>query len=880
MFNILCLILIGQTGANLLPFDAVRKMADRFVNQNMGSYADREFLTYYGFDGAPNAYAFVYQNGQGEPLTLVAGARRDCTPIAEFSKTEPNYYRNLEKASAAARKYAERGVEFHGIYYYGPCEEYYGFMSNGREIMVNTYSLQVYDKAFFTRGQPERDPALEKVLGAKWDQYLSGDFGGSRYTGYVDSVPYIIWSYGCSPTASSMVFWYWDSRGYARLVDHFYDRWDNVEQGNDYHLPNVHRELAVAMNTDSMNTGGTNIYSIAPGHNTVANTQHGYTFTNTMSPQGNSTNQYIFSYVKAQIDAQRPLNWSILEYYYGGQFIGHSTTGIGYDIILPDTFVVLHNTWDTSEHSWALWTYYGGIYSRDYAYPSVPGGAVAVDLDLIFPSDLNTWLFRNLKYKYKWTSVGTIDHIKMWRAPGVLWYSNDTTHWQVMENSIPNTGSYIYTVPDESLYHRINLVGLNASNVRVAADGGFGPFSTRPVISTNPLIHLFGHGILAGSSQDIVVIGSYAYLAMNGGTIAVVNVADSSLPDVVNLVNVGGAPKSLVSANGYLYCATNSDNRFIVLSLTNPTSPTVIGSVTLPAPTNGIAVRGNYAYVTASASGLRVVSVANPATPTEIGYYNTPGQSYDVCLINDTIACVADGTRDLIFIKVSNPALPESLTSMRTPGIPKGVYFNGYLFVGDGPGGVGVVDVANPALPDSVIWFDTPGQPYKCLRQGNQLVVNDGPSGIHFYNIANITSPTDLGYLDSYGNANNCVMSGGNIAVADGDDGLYLIGPPLGILENSAGGAKKALLGFSSNPFRNQVKIVCGIGSSAASAGLKIYDASGQLVRDLSSRLTGRIPAVTWNGQDDNGRSLPAGIYFLRLQTPTVTEVQKLILVR
>jgi flagellar hook assembly protein FlgD len=106
------------------------------------------------------------------------------------------------------------------------------------------------------------------------------------------------------------------------------------------------------------------------------------------------------------------------------------------------------------------------------------------------------------------------------------------------------------------------------------------------------------------------------------------------------------------------------------------------------------------------------------------------------------------------------------------------------------------------------------------------------------------------------------------------------MGPPLGILENSAGGAKKALLGFSSNPFRNQVKIVCGIGSSAASAGLKIYDASGQLVRDLSSRLTGRIPAVTWNGQDDNGRSLPAGIYFLRLQTPTVTEVQKLILVR
>ena len=878
MLTILCVILAGQFAEPLLPFEAVRAMSDRVVSQAIGAYAYQDHLTYYGMDGRPNAYAMVYRDQSGAPLTIVCGARRDCTPIAEYAKVLPNYYLTLDRAKERAQAYARAAVEFQRIYYAGPCEEYYSFRAGDRELMVNTYSLQVYEQTFFTRAKPERDAELEKVLNAKWDQYLSGIPSQGRYTGYVDSVPYVIWSYGCTPTSSSMVAWYWDSRSYARLVDHFFDRWDNVEQGNDYSRPNVHREFSIAMNTDSMSTGGTNIYNVAPGHNTVFNSIHGYSFTCSMSPQGTAGNQYIFSWVKTEIDAQRPVHWCILQYWYGGQYIGHSTVSVGYDIILPDTFIVLHNTWDYSEHSWDLWTYYGGTYSRDYAYPTAPGGGVAVDLDLTFPSLDNTWLYRNLKYKFTWTSQGTIDHIKMWRAPGVLWLSNDTTYWQVMSASVPNTGSYVYTVPNESLYHRINLVGLNSGNTRVAADGSFSPFSTKPIISTNPLINLWGHRPLASIAQDVAVAGNYAYLAMNSGDLAVINIADSSLPDLANLVTIGGTPKSLVYANGYLYCATGSDMGFKVISLANPTVPAVVGTVTLTAATNGIAVRGNYAYVTAGAAGLRVISVANPSAPAEVGSYNTPGQGYDVCMISDTIAVVADGTRDLIFIDVSNPAAPESLTSKSTPGIPKGVYYNGYLFVGDGPAGVGIMDVSNPVLPDSVYWINTVGTPYKCLRQGNLLTVNDGGSGIHFYEISNPTSPADLGYLDSYGNANNCVMFGGQIIVADGDDGLYVLGPPVGIEENGSAASPKTILSLSSNPFRRQLGISLAV-VAGTDIHLRVYDITGTCVKTLSNGAFSNA-VVTWDGRNSAGQLLPAGVYFLQLQTPAACETQKLIMVR
>lgn len=878
MLNILWMILIGQAAAPLLPFEAIQTMTDRFVTQAIGVYSYQDHLTYYGLDGRPNAYAMIYRALDGTPLTIIIGARRDCTPIAEYARVLPNYYLTLGRAREKAQVYAGTAVDLQRIYYAGPGEEYYSFRAGDRELMVNTYSLQVYEQSFFTRAKPEPDPALEKILNAKWDRYLSGLPSEGRYTGYVDSVPYVIWSYGCTPTASAMIAWYWDSRGYSRLVDHFFDRWDNVEQGNDYNRPNVHREFSIAMNTDSMSTGGTNIYNVAPGHNTVFNSQHGYSFTNSMSPQGTSANQYIFSWVKTEIDGQRPVHWCVLQYWYSGQFIGHSTTAVGYDIILPDTFIVLHNTWDYSEHSWDLWTYYGGTYSRDYAYPTVPAGAAAVDLDLTFPSDANTWFFRTLKYKFQWTSQGAIDHIKLWRAPGVLWLSNDTTYWQVLNASVPNTGSYIYTVPDESLYHRINLVGLNASNTRIAADGSFAPFATKPIINNNPLIHLYGHRPLASIAQDVVVVGNYAYLAMNSGDLAVVNVADSSLPELANLVAIGGTPKSLAYANGYLYCATGSDMGFKVISLANPTAPVVIGSVTLAAATNGITVRGNYAYVTAGAAGLRIVSVVNPTAPAEVGYYNTPGQGYDVCLVNDTIACVADGTRDLIFIDVSNPAAPESLTSMRTPGIPKGVYFNGYLFVGDGPGGVGIVNVSNPAQPDSIFWIDTPGTPYKCLRQGSLLTVCDGGSGIHFYNIANPAAPVDLGYLDSYGNANNCVQSGNQIILADGDDGLYILGAPVGIEEGSSKPTPKSRLLLSANPFRHQLNLSL-IGLVGHEVRLRLFDITGTCVKTLINGIA-VYPAVSWDGKNDAGQVLPAGVYFLELQTADTSETHKLIMIR
>jgi len=60
---------------------------------------------------------------------------------------------------------------------------------------------------------------------------------------------------------------------------------------------------------------------------------------------------------------------------------------------------------------------------------------------------------------------------------------------------------------------------------------------------------------------------------------------------------------------------------------------------------------------------------------------------------------------------------------------------------------------------------------------------------------------------------------------------------------------------------------------------LRVYDITGTCVKTLSNGAFSNA-VVTWDGRNSAGQLLPAGVYFLQLQTPTACETQKLIMVR
>jgi len=67
-----------------------------------------------------------------------------------------------------------------------------------------------------------------------------------------------------------------------------------------------------------------------------------------------------------------------------------------------------------------------------------------------------------------------------------------------------------------------------------------------------------------------------------------------------------------------------------------------------------------------------------------------------------------------------------------------------------------------------------------------------------------------------------------------------------------------------------------GIGRCAA----EIYDALGNRVRTLVLQPSGAAASATWNGDDDQGRRLPEGIYYCRLTDAVGPAVRKLTLTR
>jgi hypothetical protein len=83
------------------------------------------------------------------------------------------------------------------------------------------------------------------------------------------------------------------------------------------------------------------------------------------------------------------------------------------------------------------------------------------------------------------------------------------------------------------------------------------------------------------------------------------------------------------------------------------------------------------------------------------------------------------------------------------------------------------------------------------------------------------------------------------------------------------------------NPFTNQATLEYRL-SSRSPVHLGIYDVKGRCVRKLvdgDEAAAGEHRAV-WNGQDDQGREVASGIYWLRLESGRQKAVERLILMR
>jgi hypothetical protein len=118
--------------------------------------------------------------------------------------------------------------------------------------------------------------------------------------------------------------------------------------------------------------------------------------------------------------------------------------------------------------------------------------------------------------------------------------------------------------------------------------------------------------------------------------------------------------------------------------------------------------------------------------------------------------------------------------------------------------------------------------------------------------------------------------SGQGLAVSDYVDfDPWLTQPGVEELEPSQ--SVVIVLQVSPNPFRNKVSIKFSMEHSAEVIELKIYNATGRMVKEFN-RLSNN--QIFWNGTDNCNRRLSSGVYFLKLTAGEHSTTEKLLLIR
>jgi PGF-pre-PGF domain-containing protein len=263
-------------------------------------------------------------------------------------------------------------------------------------------------------------------------------------------------------------------------------------------------------------------------------------------------------------------------------------------------------------------------------------------------------------------------------------------------------------------------------------------------------MELAGH--FGGEIFNVAVAGDYAYAAENA-TFEILDITDPASPTLIGSYETQDPIYDIEIADNYAYVA-NYGNGLIILNITDPTSPELIGNYDTTALTSAVAVTGNYVCLADHYNGLVILDATDPKSPIFTGSYDTAGFAEGLAVADDH-AYLADGSNGLVIMDITDPASPQLTGNYDTPGNAEdGAVSGRYAYVADGDDGLIILDISDPASPKLTGSYDTAGYAYCVAISGNYAYIADRYNGLVILDITNPSLPTLAG---SYNIADNWV---------------------------------------------------------------------------------------------------------------------------
>ena len=345
---------------------------------------------------------------------------------------------------------------------------------------------------------------------------------------------------------------------------------------------------------------------------------------------------------------------------------------------------------------------------------------------------------------------------------------------------------------------------------------------------------------VAGGLQALAPDGQHIYAAADDVTLRVIDVTDPTHPEESARIDFAGESQGIAVIGDYACVVTRMGGTYgglFLAGIESPSNPEGVGMLSMDTsfPT-GIATDGVYAYLSDWEEGLLVVDLADPATPNIISSVDTPGHARDV-VVQDSRAHVASG---------------KSFQ---------------------------VIDVTDPTEPFTIGSSQLPTEAKRLAVRGNHIYVSTAGSGILVFDVA---EPSDIRALGGVaaGEATSALALYKEQLLA-GCDGIGLCLYPAQCFEGTTPGPGsrdlRVLLPPTPNPSRLETTIRFDL-PSAGDVELGIYDVTGRQIAPLiDGPRDGGSGGSTWDGRDGDGYPVPAGFYLVRLSWDGYVETRRLI---
>lgn len=362
--------------------------------------------------------------------------------------------------------------------------------------------------------------------------------------------------------------------------------------------------------------------------------------------------------------------------------------------------------------------------------------------------------------------------------------------------------------------------------------------------------------------------------------IEVVDLTLFTSPTVVATVPTQSlAPEDIVLRGSYAYVAGGGSG-IEVLDLAEPLAPVSV-NVWAPPPWSvvyDLVFRDDLAFVPASQGGMIVVDASAAPELSLVSVHDTPGLVLDLALTGD-LAVLADHDAGVQVVDVSDPAAPALLGTADTPYTARLVAAGPqHAFVLDGgwsedEGHLMVVAFSDPANPAVVLDLPFPYSLNAIELDGDVLYLASGAGDRML--VLDVSTPWDpwiLGWVDVPAAPQDIALAGDHAHIAGNTLGIAWrhCGLVTGVADPTAPGTVPAIAGLSltaaPNPFNPRTVIAFEL-DRAQDVTLDVLDLRGRRVARLAAgRHEPGRHQVTWTARDDGGRPVASGVYVMQLQ--------------